>query len=79
MNFLIDAQLPIELSELFNKKGHHSIHTLQLPDKNFTSDNFIRSISISEKRVVITKDSDFYDSYILKKEPTKSFLFERAI
>jgi predicted nuclease of predicted toxin-antitoxin system len=71
MNFLVDAQLPIDLSELFNKKGHDSIHTSQLPDKNLTSDSYIRVLSIKEERVVVTKDSDFYDSYILKKEPHK--------
>jgi predicted nuclease of predicted toxin-antitoxin system len=74
MNFLIDAQLPIDLSEFLNTKGHNSIHTSQLPEKNFTSDNFIRYLSITDKRVVITKDFDFYDSYILKREPYKVVL-----
>lgn len=71
MNFLIDAQLPIDLSELFNAKGHNSIHTSQLPNKNMTTDDVIRHLSMQEKRIVITKDSDFYDTYILKKEPYK--------
>ena len=73
MNFLMNAQLPFEISKLFNSRGYHSIHTSQLPEKNLTSDSTIRSISIAEKRIVITKDSNFFDSYVLKKEPSKVF------
>jgi predicted nuclease of predicted toxin-antitoxin system len=71
MNFLVDAQLPFGLSVLFTEKGYDSVHTSQLPDKNLTTDNTIRILSIQEKRIVVTKDSDFFDSYILKKEPFK--------
>jgi predicted nuclease of predicted toxin-antitoxin system len=71
MNFLVDAQLPIGVSDLFNKRGHNSVHTSQLPEKNLTSDSVIRDFSLKDRRVVITKDSDFYDSFILKRVPYK--------
>ena len=39
MRFLIDAQLPKSLADFLSQKGHESIHTLELPDKNRTTDN----------------------------------------
>jgi predicted nuclease of predicted toxin-antitoxin system len=38
---------------------------------NDTSDSIINRISISEQRILITKDSDFLDSFIIKNEPYK--------
>ncbi len=71
MKFLIDAHLPSSLSKIFIESGFDCIHTLYLPDKNFTSDRTISSISISEKRIIITKDTDFFHSFLLKREPYK--------
>jgi predicted nuclease of predicted toxin-antitoxin system len=44
---------------------------LELPNKNVTDDLEINRISLAEQRVVISKDSDFYDSYSAKQEPFK--------
>ena len=41
---------------------------------NFTKDTFINDLSIKEKRAVITKDTDFYYSYIASKKPYKLVL-----
>lgn len=71
MNFIVDAQLPKSLARFLREKGHDAIHTLELPDKNKTDDRDINQLSLSEKRVVISKDSDFYDRYFLKLEPYK--------
>ena len=43
----------------------------RLPNKNVTGDLEINRISLSEHRIVISKDSDFYDSYSAKQEPYK--------
>jgi len=71
MKFLVDAQLPYGIALLLRDKGFDALHTNDLPDKERTSDNQIRSISISENRIVITKDYDFVDSHILIKIPKK--------
>lgn len=71
MKFLVDAQLPRSLARFLHDKGHDAIHTLDLPAGNDTSDNEINSISISENRVVISKDGDFYDSFTATREPYK--------
>lgn len=74
MKFIIDAQLPKSLSNFLNSKGFDSIHTLNLPSKNLTNDNYINSISLKENRVLISKDKDFLNSYILKSIPNKLIL-----
>ena len=71
MKFLLDAQLPKKLSEFFKWKGYDAIHTLDLPDKNRTTDSQINEISIKEKRVVISKDLDFIESLIISNKPYK--------
>jgi predicted nuclease of predicted toxin-antitoxin system len=74
MNFIVDAQLPKSLADFLNWKGHDCIHTIELPDKNRTRDYQINKIAVDQNRVVITKDNDFLDSYILKSLPPKLIL-----
>jgi len=71
LKFIVHAQLPKALSHLLNYKGHDSIHTLDLPLNNTTPDNEIIELSVIEKRVVITKDSDFLDSFLVNSLPEK--------
>lgn len=71
MKFIIDAQLPRKLSYFLSEKGYDCIHTLDLPNGNKTQDSEINGISIEQERIVISKDSDFYNSYLQKVEPFK--------
>ena len=71
MKFIIDAQLPYGIALFLRDKGFDAIHTNDLPDREFTKDTQIRSIAVAENRIVITKDYDFIDSYILRKIPEK--------
>ena len=71
MKFIVDAQLPKALSDLLNYRGFDSFHTLELPNKNATSDTIITEIALSQKRIVITKDLDFLESFLLNSEPDK--------
>ncbi len=71
MKFIVDAQLPKSLSDSLNLKGFDSIHTLNLPGKNKTKDSQIAKQANSEQRIVISKDVDFLESFILKSEPQK--------
>ena len=74
MKFLIDAQLPLSLKQLFISKGHDCIHTSDMQMGNETPDRIINTISVTEQRIVITKDGDFLESFIVKKEPYKLIL-----
>jgi len=74
MKFIVDAQLPAALSKFLSKKGFDVIHTDDLPNKEFSTDKEISEISLKEKRIVITKDSDFLDSYYITGVPKKLLL-----
>lgn len=74
MKFVVDAQLPRQLAALLREVGFDAIHTLDLSQGNRTSDGLINELSLTEKRIVITKDSDFVDSFILRREPWKLLL-----
>jgi len=71
MRFIIDAQLPRSLAAFLRDKGFDVIHTSELPHGNDTSDTEINQLSLSEERVVISKDGDFYNSFSSTKEPFK--------
>jgi predicted nuclease of predicted toxin-antitoxin system len=49
-------------------------HTLDLPDGNRTSDKTLSELSIAQRATLVTKDSDFVQSFLLKREPWKLLL-----
>ncbi len=71
MKFLIGAQLPSSLKQLFTNSGYDCIHTLDLELGNDTSDAVIKEISVAERRILIIKDNDFLHSFIVKNQPYK--------
>jgi predicted nuclease of predicted toxin-antitoxin system len=69
MKFLVDAQLPRRLAIWLRATGFDAVHTLDLPLGNKTPDTIINDISVNEQRIVITKDADFVDSFLLNGKP----------
>jgi predicted nuclease of predicted toxin-antitoxin system len=74
MKFLVDAHLPPGLCGLLQAAGHNARHTRQLPAKNLTPDKAINLLSAKEKLVVVSKDTDFYYSHLLRRQPYKLVL-----
>jgi predicted nuclease of predicted toxin-antitoxin system len=74
MKFLIDAHLPPGLRAVFRAAGHDAIHTLDLPDQHVSRNGLLNEVSMSEQRVVVTKDTDFYYSHLLQGRPWKLML-----
>ncbi|NEU77139.1 hypothetical protein PI95_032730 [Hassallia byssoidea VB512170] len=74
MKFLVDAQLPVRLARFLESAGYDTIHTKDLPQRNATTDVEINAISIQESRIVVTKDRDFFDSFLIRQEPYKLLL-----
>jgi predicted nuclease of predicted toxin-antitoxin system len=74
MKFLIDAQLPRRLAGQIQQAGLEATHTLELPDGNRTTDQTLTALSITDQAVLITKDSDFVQSFLLRNEPWKLLL-----
>src|SRR5215210_8157969 len=74
MKFLVDAQLPRRLARRLREAGHEATHTLDLPHGNRTTDALINDLSTREHYVVVTKDADFVNSFILNRRPHKLLL-----
>jgi predicted nuclease of predicted toxin-antitoxin system len=74
MKFLVDAQLPRRLVLLLQQAGQDAIHTLDLPHGNRTRDAEINTVAEHEQRVVITKDADFVNSFLVHGQPSKLLL-----
>ena len=74
MRFLIDAQLPRRLAHQLRLAGFETTHTLDLPQGNRTQDQALITFSLAEQCVVVTKDSDFVESFLLRQEPWKLLL-----
>ena len=74
MKFLIDAQLPHRLASQLRETGFETTHTFELPDGNRTSDQALIALSITAQAILVTKDSDFVQSFLLKREPWKLLL-----
>lgn len=71
MKFLIDAQLPARLAQFLTRAGHDSLHTIELPDGNRSTDREIAQVADAEGRVVVTKDRDFRDGHLLSRSPQR--------
>jgi predicted nuclease of predicted toxin-antitoxin system len=74
MKFLVDAQLPYRLVGPLRRAGLDTVHTLDLTLGNRTPDVVINELSVTQQRVVVTKDTDFVDSFVLAGVPWKLLL-----
>lgn len=52
-------------------KGTDAIHTTYFPQGHLLQDADIAKIAIKEERIIVTKDSDFPDSFFLKGPPPR--------
>ena len=74
MKLIVDAQLPVKLCEIRNQLGLESIHVDELPKGDETPDIEITKFADRENLIVVTKDFDFYHSYMTLGKPKKLFL-----
>jgi predicted nuclease of predicted toxin-antitoxin system len=62
------------LARWLQAEGHETVHTRDLPIGNRTGDATINETSLREQRVVVTKDEDFVDLFLLSRQPYKLLL-----
>src|ERR1044072_2291983 len=74
MKFLVDGELPRRHVSRLREAGHEALHTLDLPLGNRTTDTAINELSAREGYIVVTKDSDFVNSFLLSRRPYKLLL-----
>ena len=54
MRLLIDAQLPRRVAHALREAGHYAIHTLDLPDRNRTTDPDLLLLAREENLILVT-------------------------
>ena len=71
MKFLCDVHISYKLSKKIESLGFESIHVNFILDKWFTSDTEIAKFADSNDYILISKDADFKNSYLINKLPKK--------
>lgn len=71
MKFLVDEQLPGRLVHWLIKKGFDAVHATSLATGLRIPDWEIAQTSMLEERIVISKDIDFFNRFVLRREPYK--------
>lgn len=68
MNFLVDAQLPPALARWIVSQGHQATHVFDL-GFHTADDPLIWERARNEQAVIISKDEDFVDRWLLSDQP----------
>lgn len=71
MKFLCDVHISYRVVNYLISSGFRCIHVNEILDSWNTSDKGICAYADSEDYTVITKDSDFKDSFLIKDTPKK--------
>lgn len=71
MRFLCDVHISFKLVNAINLLGFECIHINTILDKWFTKDAIIAQFADENNYVLITKDADFRNSFLLQNTPKK--------
>jgi predicted nuclease of predicted toxin-antitoxin system len=71
MKFLCDVHISIRLSKSIEEMGFPSQHVNTILDKWLTKDEAIASYADENNLILITKDQDFRNSFLLHRVPKK--------
>jgi predicted nuclease of predicted toxin-antitoxin system len=71
VRFLVDTQLPKHLCRLLTEMGHDAVHVSDLPNGNRSTDAEVIAAADEEGRVVVSRDSDFRLSHLLRGQPSR--------
>jgi predicted nuclease of predicted toxin-antitoxin system len=71
MKFLCDVHISYKVVNHLNSIGFETIHVNGIMNKWYTKDKDICSYADTNDLIIITKDSDFRDSYFIKNTPKK--------
>ena len=71
MRFLCDVHISYKLTKHLISLGFDSIHVNEILDKSKTKDSDLCRFADQNNYVIVSKDSDFRDSYFVKQTPKK--------
>ena len=69
LRFIVDTQLPPSLAVFLRQRGFDATHVFDYPSREFTPDDEVIVFAIKENRIVVSKDVDFFDYFLLKNYP----------
>ena len=71
MKFLCDVHISLKISKQLDQKGFSSIHVNRILDKWHTKDKDIMDYADKNDMILISKDQDFKNSFLLHRRPKK--------
>lgn len=71
MKFLCDVHISYKVTKHLQSLGFKSVHVNENLDKWLTTDEMICNYADKNDFIVITKDSDFRNSFYIKRSPKK--------
>lgn len=71
MNFLCDVHISLKVSKRIEQLGYQSEHVNNILDKWNTKDSEIASYVDDNELILITKDQDFRNSFLVNHRPKK--------
>ena len=77
MKFLVDAQLPPALARWIDSQGHQTTHVFEIGLER-AKDPPIWECARNENAVIITKDEDFADRWLLSDPPASLIWIRRG-
>jgi predicted nuclease of predicted toxin-antitoxin system len=73
---IIDTQLPPSLAEFFRRRGFDATHVVDYASGALMHDDEIIEIATTERRIIVTKDFDFLNYFLLKNYPPAVLLLQ---
>lgn len=71
MKFLCDVHISYKIVNFLIGVGFETIHVNSILDKWFTKDEDICKFADENNMIVLTKDSDFKNSFLIRRTPQK--------
>ncbi len=71
LKFLCDVHISLKIKRALESWGFIATHANELPNSDKSTDKEISQYCFDNDCILISKDYDFVDSYLLKKLPPK--------
>lgn len=71
MKFICDVHISYKLVKHLNDLGFEAVHVNSVLNKWYTHDHEISAFADLHDLIIVTKDSDFKNSFFVKKSPRK--------
>ena len=78
MKFKLDENIPFSLKKIIESSGSHQVDSVKHEELVGTDDQILVKHCFNEKRILITLDTDFVHSHILKNQKLYGLILLRS-